>query len=339
MRYSLLLIISVWPGLGLAESGDDADAGDKSSKASKLKIDGYVRSIFEAENFKNGEVFHEARLEFKTKRKLGLRADIELDFRTKTDDIQVNEALLDKKFDNDLRLKFGYDQKRFGLEYEESRLERPTIERSLIYRRMDLFNYTGRETLVILEKGGDSDPNHKWSLAASLSEAQNASLLGNYQSDIDPSFRYGFWFQAGTHRIQEGSQLAMAMMNSIWHRDSEKLWQAEWVVGLDPNQTEYESVFDDDERVYFNGINTLYGRHFYQNGGETVSGLVGLSGVSHDHRELRYNSLGGFLGIRYDLDTLRIAFNVELVGTNSPIDLQKRTYNESAARLEALYSF
>ncbi|RYZ54886.1 MAG: hypothetical protein EOP07_15205, partial [Proteobacteria bacterium] len=136
------------------ESKDSKDDSGKDEKTPKVKIEGFVRSVFEAENFKDGEVFHEARLEFKTKRKRGLRADVELDFRTKSDDIQVNEALLDKKFDNDLRLKVGYDLKRFGLEYEESRLERPTIDRSYIYRRMDLFNYTGRETVVMLQKGG-----------------------------------------------------------------------------------------------------------------------------------------------------------------------------------------
>lgn len=331
-----LCLISL-PGRGFAEDGEDSDASEK--KPPKVKIEGFVRSVFEAENFKDGEAFHEARVEFKTKRKRGLRADVEVDFRTKSDDVQVNEALLDKKFDSDTRLKVGYDLKRFGLEYEESRLERPTIERSMIYRTLDVFNYTGHETIVTLEKGGDSDLYHNWSLGASFSEAQNASLVGNYQSDLAPGVRYGFWLQAGNHRIQDGSQLALAMMNSIWHRDSEKLWQAEWVAGIDPNQTEYESIFDDDERVYFNGLNTLYGQHFFHDGEEAVTGLVGLSAVSHDHRELKYNSLSCFLGIRYDLDSLRIALNAELVGTNSPIDLKKRTYNESAARLEALFHF
>lgn len=323
------------------ESSKDSskDESSKEEKTPKVKIEGFVRSVFEAENFKDGEVFHEARLEFKTKRKRGLRADVELDFRTKSDDIQVNEALLDKKFDNDLRLKVGYDLKRFGLEYEESRLERPTIDRSYIYRRMDLFNYTGRETVVMLQKGGDSDLYHDWTLAASMSEAQNATIVGNYQTDINPAVRYGFWMQAGTHRIQDGSQLAWAMMNSLWHRDSQKLWQAEWIAGIDPNQTEYEKVFADKETVFFNGINTMYGKYFFSDGEESVTGLVGLTAVSHDHRELKYNSLGCSLGIRYDLDTLRIALNAELIGTNSPIDLKKRTYNESAARLEALFYF
>ncbi|MBC7531704.1 MAG: hypothetical protein H7318_09010 [Oligoflexus sp.] len=334
----LVLTLSAWPSLGFAAAGDDTNE-DSDKKLPKVKIEGFVRSVFEAENFKDGEAFHEARIEFKTKRKRGLRADVELDFRTKSDDIQVNQALLDKKFDSGLRLKVGYDLKRFGLEYEENRLERPTIERSLIYRTLDIFNYSGRETVVSLDQGADSDLYHDWSFGLSFSEAQNASFIGNYQTDVIPGVRYGFWGQVGTHRIQDGQQMALAVMNSIWHRDSQKLWQAEWVAGIDPNQTEYESVFDDDERVYFTGLNTLYGHYFLNDGEEALSGLVGLSAVCHDHRDLKYNSLGSFLGVRYDLDTLRIALNVELVGTNSPIDLKKRTYNESAARLEALFYF
>jgi hypothetical protein len=342
MRYSKALPLLALCIASLASksfAADESDGDEPEKKLPKVKIEGFVRSVFEAENFKDGEAFHEARLEFKTKRKRGLRADVELDFRTKSGAIQVNEALLDKKFENGLRLKAGYDLKRFGLEYEEGRLERPTIERSLIYRSLDVFNYTGRETVVMLEKGGDSDLYHDWSLGLSFSEAQNASLISNYQSDLSPGTRYGFWLQAGNHRIQDGSQLALAMMNSIWHRDSEKLWQAEWVAGIDPNQTEYQTVFDDDERIYFNGINALYGHYFFHDAEEAVTGLVGMSALSHDHRELKYNSLSVFLGLRYDLDTLRIALNAELVGTNSPIDLKKRTYNESAARLEALFYF
>ena len=349
MRYFMVLpvlalIISSWPGLVLAQSSNDADNRDVEAEkpkkdAPKVKIEGFARSVFEAENFKDGEVFHEARIEFKTKRKRGLRANIEIDFRTKTDDVQVNEAVLDKKFENNMRLKVGYDLKRFGLEYLENRLERPTIDRSLMYRYLDLFNYTGRETVILLQKGGEDDAYHDWSFGLSFSEAQNASLIGNYQTDLGAGVRYGFWLQAGNHRIQDGSQLAMAMMNSIWQRDSEKLWQAEWVVGLDPNQTEYESVFDDDERVYFSGINTLYGHYFFHDAEESIMGQIGASIVNHDQRELKYNSLGSFVGVRYDLDTLRIAMNVEFVGSNSPVDLKKRTYNESAARLEALYAF
>ncbi|RZA17777.1 MAG: hypothetical protein EOP10_22110 [Proteobacteria bacterium] len=323
-----------------AHAEEESEEEVKTKKAlPKVEISGFARSIFEAENFKDGEVFHEARVEFKTKRKRGLRADIELDFRTKSDDVQVNEALLDKKFDNGLRLKGGYDLKRFGLEYQENRLERPTIDRSYIYQRMDLFNYTGRETVVVLEKGGESELYHDWSLALSMSEAQNASFVGNYQTDLSPAVRYGYWLQVGTHRIQDGQVLALAMMNSLWHRDSEKLWQVEWVVGVDPNQTEYESVFDDDEKIYFSGINSLYGHYFFNDGEESVMGQAGLTAVGHNLSETKYNSLGCFLGVRYDLGTLRIALNAELIGTNSPIDLKKRTYDESSARMEFLFAF
>jgi hypothetical protein len=251
----------------------------------------------------------------------------------------VNEALLDKKWDGGMRLKVGYDLKRFGLEYEESRLERPTIERSYIYRRLELFNYTGRETVLVVEKEGQNAEFHDWSVSASFSESQNFSLVGNWQHDFDNGVRYGLWVQGGTHKIQDDAITVAAIANSIWKRDSQKLFQAELIYGIDPSQTEYESVFDDDERVYFTGLNTLYGHYLFNDGEESLMGQAGLTAVLHDQRKAEYNSLGAFMGIRYDLDTLRIALNAELIGTNSPIDLKKRTYDESTLRLEALFAF
>ncbi len=342
LPFSCLLAFS--PMIARADiSSDSNEAEDdtikKTNFSEKVKLEGFLRSMFEAENFKDGETFHEARLEIKTKRRRGIRADVELDFRTKNDDVQVNEALLDKKWDNGMRMKIGYDLKRFGLEYEESRLERPTIERSYIYRRLELFNYTGRETVLVVEKEGSNAEFHDWSVTASFSEAQNFSLVGNWQHDFDNGVRYGLWVQGGTHKIQDDVIAVGSIANSIWKRDSQKIYQAELIYGMDPNQTEYESVFDDDDRVYFAGLHTLYGHYIFNDGDESLMGQGGLTVVAHDQRKTQYNSLGGFLGVRYDLDTLRIALNAELIGTNSPIDLKKRTYDESTLRLEALFAF
>lgn len=314
------------------------DEGDKQKE--KIKFEGFLRSFFEAENFKNGELFHEARLDLKTRRRRGIRGNLEVDFRTKTDDIQVNEAYLDKKFDSGLRMKVGYDLKRFGLEYEESRLERPTVERSLIYRHLDIFTYTGRESILRFERGTDDGLYHEWSFTASFSEAQNFTLLGNWQTDVESiDARYGFWMQAGTDKIEDGSQGVGAMMHSLWHRRFDNFWQVEWVTGLDPNQTEFEALFDNDERVYFTGLNTLFGHTFYQQDDESLWWLAGFTGFIHNWKKTEYNSLGTMLGLRYDIENLRISFNAELIGTNSPVDTKKRSYNESNARLEALYAF
>lgn len=336
-----LLVLS--PMTAKADIKSDSDENDDNIKknpiSEKFKLDGFVRTNFAAENFKDGETFHEARVEIKSKRRRGIRAEIEVDYRTKNDDIQINEALIDKKWDDGLRLKVGYDFKRFGLEYEESRLERQTIERSYIYAQMELFQYNGRETVVSLKKEGENAEFHDWAVTASFSEAQNVSLIGNYQTDLPGGARYGLWVQGGTHKIQNDALFAFALMNSIWKRDSEKAWQAELVYGLDPNQTEYESIFDDDEKVHFVGFNSLYGHYLFNDGEESVMGQFGLTAVAHDQREFKYNSLGGFLGVRYDLDTLRVAINAELIGRNSPINTKKRTYDESNLRLEALFAF
>lgn len=341
LPFSCLLAFSPIAKADIKSDSNEAedDSIKKNPVSEKVKIDGFVRSMFEAENFKDGDTFHEARLEVKTKRRRGIRGEFEVDFRTKNDDLQVNEALLDKKWDNGMRMKVGYDLKRFGLEYEESRLERQTIERSYIYNQMELFNYNGHETVFVVEKEGDNAEFHDWGVTASFSESQNFSLIGNWQTDLPGGARYGLWVQGGTHKIQDDVIATMAMINSIWKRDSQKAWQAEIVYGVDPNQTEYESVFDDDERVFFAGFNSLYGHYLWNDGEESLMAQVGLTAVAHDQRKLKYNSLGGFLGVRYDLDTLRIAVNAELIGRNSPIDLKKRTYDESNLRLEALFAF
>lgn len=323
-----------------ASTQSKKDDRDVDKPKEKIKFEGFVRSIMEAENFKNGEVFHEARLEIKTKRRHGFRGNLEVDFRTKTDDIQVNEAYLDKKFDSGVRMKGGYDLKRFGLEYEESRLERPTVDRSYMYRRLDIFNYTGRESVLRFERGSEDGLFHDWSFTASFSEAQNFTLLGNWQTGIDSiDARYGLWIQLGTDKIEDGSQGVGAIMNSLWHRRFDNFWQVEWVTGVDPNQTEFEVLFDDDERVYFTGINTLFGRTFFQEDDESLWWMGGLTGMIHNLSKGEYNTLGTMLGVRYDLDTLRVSLNAEFIGTNSPVNTKKRSYNESNAKLEALYAF
>lgn len=329
-RYTLLFLL-FFPLLAKGESPE---------RESKLRWEGFIRSILESESLRNGELWHEGRLTVKTRRKEGFRAALEIEVETKTDTLDVREVVFDLKFDDDRRLELGYTQKRLGVEYEEDRQARTTIERSLIYRRLELFTYVGRETILRYFKEDASGSFNDWSITAAVSEAQNGSLVGNWQTPVGGgAVRFGTWLMLGVDKIEGGNQAAAVAMNSFWKRDSESSWQIEWAFGLDPNQSEFEQVFDDDERVFFTGLTGLYTAPVWKEDEESISVTGGSTMLLHDHREPKYNSLGLMLGVGYEWNDLRVSLNAELVGTSSPVEPEKRTYDDSRAALEAIYFF
>ncbi len=305
---------------------------------SKIKFDGFVRSMLDIESKGRGEIWHEGRLSAKSKRKNGFRGEVELEFETRTDSLEVLEAVIDRKLEDKWRWEAGYTQKRVGVEYEENRLERATIDRTMMYRRLELFNYVGRENVVRLRKEDPSDRFNDWSLAAGFSESENGSLIGNWQTALPGiDARYGLWAEVGTDKIQDGVQTVFVLMNSLWHRSDSDLWQLEWAIGLDPQQSEFERIFANSEKVYFSGLNVLWGRRLSGDELENWSSIASATVFIHDHRQSAYNSLGIVLGVRYVLEDLRLSLTGEVIGTNSPVDVSKRTYDESSAKLEAIY--
>ncbi len=301
----------------------------------KPKIEGFIRSQVEAQS-QDSESFHEGRLTVRTPRKKGFRAELEFEVETKDDTLEVLEVVLDRKLDNDLRWEFGYTQKRMGVEYEENRLERSTINRSLLYRRLEIFNYVGRETIFRLRR--DSGDFSDWSVSTGISESQNASLVLNWQNDLEfLDARYGLWLFGGSDKTEDKAQPVYALANSIWHRSRNSRWQLEWFAGLDPQQTEFELVYGNKEKVYFSGINGIYDRAIWSDSDSAINFLVGSTVLLHDDRNTAYNSIGGLLGARYSYGPLRLSINVEVIGTNAPLATAKRTYDESNAGLELIY--
>lgn len=310
------------------------DREDEGS-SKKPKIEGFIRSVVEA-GPSESENFHEGRMTLLTPRKKGFRAELEFEVKTKEDTMEVLEVVLDKKLEDQLRWEFGYTQKRMGVEYEENRLERFVINRSLIYRRLEAFNYVGRESIFRVRR--DSGDFSDWSLSAGVSESQNGSLIYNWQNDLEfINARYGFWLFGGSDKTDKKAQPVYAMTNSLWHRSSEGNWQLEWVAGLDPQQTEFELVYGDKEKVYFTGLHGLVDRQLWSDGDSSLRWQAASTVLLHDHRQSDYNSIGGMLGLRYLLGDLRLSLNAEIIGTNTPLKPEKRTYDESNFGIELLY--
>lgn len=330
----VLCVISCIAGLA-SPSGPLRAEEKESSSSGKPKLEGFIRSIVEA-GPSESENFHEGRVTIKTPRKSGFRAELEFEVETKEDTLEVLEVVLDKKLEDQLRWEFGYTQKRMGVEYEENRLERSLINRTLIYRRLEAFNYVGRESVFRLRS--DSGDFSDWALSAGVSESQNASLVYNWQTPIESlDARYGFWLFGGSDKTDEHAQPVYAMTHSLWHRSGASRWQLEWMTGLDPQQTEFELVYGDKEKVYFTGINGLLDREVWSGGEGSVRLQFASTVLLHDHRQSNYNSIGGLLGARYLVGALRLSLNAEVIGTNSPLKPEKRTYDESMASVELLY--
>ena len=62
--------------------------------------------------------------------------------------------------------------------------------------------------------------------------------------------------------------------------------------------------------------------------------------VGHELRTPRYNSVQALVGTNYHFfEGFRFAVNIELIGTNSKIDLETRNYDDSNIRFETKLKF
>ncbi|SMF49610.1 hypothetical protein [Pseudobacteriovorax antillogorgiicola] len=330
MRHSWLVYLAP----GIVFLGTDALAKPD------FKLDAYVASEMEVESFKNGESSHEGKVEIKSKRKNGVRAEFGVRFRSQENDVLIREALVNKKLSGDRRLEFGYGKKRFGLEYGYGKTSRSTIDRSILYRRLEVFTYAGRESMIRYYKKMDSEAGTTgYSLEAGHSEAQNTSTIGSVQTPLNNYWSFGYWLQLQSDHIDDGQQFVWATMPTLAFEDGQHLFQWEILAGIDPEETELRKTVGDNDRVLFAGTKLHFEQKRPLEDDEWWQWIVQSAFIYHDLDLMGFNTVSLLAGINYGFDPIRLAFNVEGIGSTTRIDVNDRNFTESRAKIELLYEF
>ena len=121
---------------------------------------------------------------------LGTRVVVKLEARYFRDDVALEDAYVDHKVSDRLRLQLGVNKKRFGMEYEQSRRERLTPERSFFYRKLEELGIVGRQlNLRLLTEPIDG---LLVDVTAGTSGSRDGNALVRVARQHD-SFGYGYW--------------------------------------------------------------------------------------------------------------------------------------------------
>ena len=321
-------------------SSEDAKFPAFESPHLKTKIKGLVFSNIEVENFRNGESNHEGRLEFDTERFQDFEAEFELRARTKESEVNVREALINRKLSKGWRLEFGYGKKIFGLESELGRRERLTVERSPIYRRLEVFTYNAREGYIRLYRELNRDKDRSgFSMIAGQSEADSTNLIGSFHFALSDDWTSYTYLLMQSRKIQEGRQANGALAQAFAWQQTAHSVQFEVHAGTDPDESELLSLTSDDKKIYYGAVTSQYAYRWRTDDYEAWEPLTQLSYINLDFEEPGYNTVQALLGINYYLLPLKLALNVEMIGTTSRLDTSARAYDESNARFEASFEF
>lgn len=339
---SALLALASQASIAFAEAHGEGSGAEREKDKPKVKIEGRISAGFELEEFKNGRSSHDAELGFETRRKRGTRAVASMRGQSDDSAVVLEDAYIEHELEKGEDLLGGQMKKRLGLEYAQSDRERLTVRRSPLYQKLEEFAYVGREMTLRYNLDADlkaGDRGYQASLGYSESIDVNVTLHVE-QPFAGGDMSAGVWALLQSDRIDAGRQFVFAAVMSLWSNHEGRRFQVELMGGVDPYMSEFARTYGDGEQVHYAGAKVQYGVSFPLSDGERIEPLVQASWIAHDVDAKGYDTLQLLLGGNYWLsEELRLALNVEGIGTNSPIDLSERAYGDSNATFEATYYF
>jgi hypothetical protein len=116
-------------------------------------------------------------------------------------------------------------------------------------------------------------------------------------------------------------------------------WSLEGGVGVDPDQTELNKELEIGGEAYFGGVKGQYTYTVSEDDKNKWHLLVQTSFLSQDLDVGGYNSIQLLLGSVHFWGPVRMAVNLDGVGSTSRVDVTNRNFSESNARFEILYVF
>lgn len=331
---SVLFVVSL-PAL----AQEEAEEPKKKNKDFPLSIEGRVDVGVEVERFKSGETVYETQLDIKTKRKNGVRAAVELEATSKDRLIRTDKVYIDIKHSEISKSKIGLMTRDFGLEYEKNYSERTTIRRTLVYKKLESMGLVGREFGYFWKRESEET---KGGPAAGIfyTEAGNGNLQLSYITGRDQDVNFGSWTLLAIDKVDAGRQFVWSQAFALWKERGGFRYESELIGGVDPDESEFEKSFGDGKPVYFYALKQSFDYRFELDEEQSIRPLVVLSGIVHDADTPRYTSLSLLLGVHYEpFHHLMIGADVDLVSTNSKLDLDKRSYDQSEVKAVVRYEF
>lgn len=308
-------------------------------QGSSPKLKGRISAGFKVEEFKNGDSDYEAEVDLETKRRRGVRGVASFKGRGDDPGVILEEGYVDAKLESGGRIYFGQTKKILGREYEDGHRKRLTVSRSPLYSKLETFAYVGDELTLRYRSPEPNGAGSQYTLAAGYAESLDYDVTGSFEHlSANRTFNSGVWVLAQADRIDAGRQFVFTTIGSLWGKSGDHRWETELVYGKDPLASAFEKSFGDGKSIYFYGAKAQYGLRF-GDVEEHVEPLVQTSWIVHQQDRPGFNTLQVLVGANYVLEDLRLAANVDIVGTTSEMKPEDRTYNESAVRVEATFYF
>jgi hypothetical protein len=343
-RLGLALIPVAFAVGARAARADDAEKGRDGKKDHTPEFSGRVTTGFRVKELKHGEAETKGRVELETDRREKAKIEIEAEASSVDKKITLIEAYIDQKLGGDARLIVGYDKKLLGLEYELGDDERLPIYRTLIYRKLETFAYVGRESTVRYEQRVEPHSGDvAWTVSAGYGESLDADVMASVRREVARDWTIGAWTLLQSDKINRARQVVWATMLSTIYMPGDERFEAELAAGQDPFESEFQKTFGDGKNRYYGGWRLLYGQRLGAAPGAAEGywePFAGLSGVRHDMSLPHFNTAELLLGVNYRFTkALVLGVDVNLVATQSKIDRDERTFNDSGGALELKYVF
>jgi hypothetical protein len=311
-----------------------SDAPPAFSQA-KTTISGWLRTGVEYEyNERFRENFYRGKVQFNFKVDKNLEAQIDIRGESEEHAMELREAFFTADLGKAVGLDFGQGKKRFGLEFQKSRENLLTNERTLIYQHLEPFGFVGRDVnLRYYRKAKPDGRRHGISLSLGYSEDHNVTVVGHWtRLNTIGSFALGASSVVQIDKIAGGSQTVWALGAELLRDAAKHHVEIEAVTGQDPFRSEFEKSFGDGKNVYFFGGKILYGHYFKKSRLEPV--LV-YSLLVPDLDTFDINTVEFLAGLNYyAASALRIGLNGDLLLATSATNQDERTYAGSKVILQ-----
>lgn len=294
-------------------------AREPNAAAEDVDVSGTIAAGYEVDD--NPEPEAEAEVELETERHGGLRGVIQVEGRYFQGHVFVEDAYLDHKISERLRLQLGVNKKRLGLEYEQGRRERLTPERSLVYQRLEELGIVGRqlnlrvltepredlEVDVTAGTGGNRDVN------ALVHVGGRAGNLG-----------LGVWGLVELRRVDHGYMTIWASAASMWIHTPRYRAELELLSGIEPVETELERLVGASRRVRFVGSKAEVAVRLPVSSALVIEPLVQSSAIARDAGDLGASTLQllGGVNLRHGRAVLALAIDVVSESGRAPQGLR-----------------
>lgn len=297
----------------------------------KPELSGWIRTgLAKVYEEREGESFYAAKLQYEIDLGKNLEAQIDLRGASTRHEIELREAYFTADLGTGLNLDFGQHKKRFGLEYQKSKENLRTLERTLVYRYLETFGFAGRELNLRYYRTSKEDKRRSgYSLSLGYNEAHDVNLIARWQRlRALGSFALGVNGIVQRDKMDNGAQFVSGFGLDLARDTEAQHVELEALVGHDPFQSEFEKVFGEGRRVYFAGGKILYAHRFAlsKTTARAFEPVAVASVLAKDIDQRDRNTIELLAGANYWFSPhARLSANADFLLTNSPNNTSERT--------------